>query len=252
MTDGAQRTALVTGGATGIGAGITWRLAAERMKVFVVQRSEEDASMGRKHFAEHPFAELIEVGAHDLATGAGCRDAVAECVRRFGRLDILVNNAGVSGYAAFGPVESGDDELIDRIIDTNLKAPLRLARESFSQLVVNEGVVVNISSIAEFQAQRDVPAYVASKAGLGGLTRALACDLAEYGVRVVGIAPGDVETRASRAEDYVAAAGAVKETPLGFVAEPEDVANLVAWLVSGRARYITGTTIVMDGGRTAY
>ncbi|WP_431900607.1 SDR family NAD(P)-dependent oxidoreductase [Amycolatopsis thermoflava] len=249
---GAQRTALVTGGATGIGAAITSRLAADRMTVFVVQRTEEDASEGRKLFAEHPFAELIQVGAHDLATGGGCRDAVAECVRHFGRLDVLVNNAGISGYAAFGPVESASDDLIDRIVDTNLKAPLRLAHEAFAQLVLNQGVVVNISSIAEFQAQRDVPAYVASKAGLGGLTRALACDLARHGVRVVGVAPGDIATGTSRSPDYTAAVGLVKETPLGFAGDPADVAGLVAWVVSSEARYVTGTTIVVDGGRTAF
>ncbi|GHE98489.1 short-chain dehydrogenase [Amycolatopsis deserti] len=249
---GAQRTALVTGGATGIGAEITSRLATGEMTVFVVQRTEEDASVGRKLFAEHPFAELIQVGAHDLATGDGCRDAVAECVRHFGRLDVLVNNAGISGSAAFGPVESAGDELIDRVIDTNLKAPLRLAREAFTQLVLNQGVIVNISSIAEFQAQRDVPAYVASKAGLGGLTRALACDLAPHGVRVVGIAPGDIATGTSRSPDYTAVAGPVKDTPLGFAGDPADVADLVTWVISPQARYVTGTTIVVDGGRTAY
>lgn len=255
MSSSNTRVALVTGGGTGIGAAITARLAADGVRVFAVQRTIDEAEEAEQVFKTHPAAEHIHVGAYDLSTGRGCARAVAECVAGFGDLDILVNNAGVTGEAAIGPVATIDDGQIDRIIDTNLKAPLRLARDALHYLIARGGVIVNISSVAEFQAQAEAPAYVASKAGLGGLTRALAYDLGPHGVRVVCVAPGDVATQTSRSPGLQAKRAHVswgKTTPLGYSAEPEDVANAVRWLVSDNARYITGSTIIIDGGMTSY
>lgn len=255
MNQARVRTALVTGGATGIGAAITTRLAAEGMNVFVVQRDDTEASQGAKSFRDHPLSVNIHVAGHDLATSAGCAAAVAHCVSLFGGLEILVNNAAVTGEAAVGALARCDDAHIDRVVDVNLKAPLRLAREALPHLRTTHGVIVNISSVAQMNAQAEAPAYVASKAGLGGLTRALGYDLAPHGVRVVGIAPGDIDTATSRRPSLLArrahtAAG--KQPPLGYAAESDDVANAVAWVVSDQARYVTATTIVVDGGLTAY
>lgn len=248
-------TALVTGGATGIGAAITARLAAEGMNVFVVQRTEAEAQDGQKAFVDYPLAQRINVAAHDISTAQGCIKAVYDCNMRFGGLKVVVNNAAVSGEAAVGPLSRCDDEQIDRVIDTNLKAPIRLAREALPYLVASGGVIVNISSVAELQAEPEAPAYVASKAGLGGLSRALGYDLAPQGVRVVCIAPGDIDTSTSRSPRLLAKRAHIswgKPVPLGYSAEPCDIAHAVAWVISDQARYVTGSTIVVDGGITAY
>lgn len=255
MSRPAIRTALVTGGATGIGAAISTRLAAQGLNVFAVQRTETAARDGQKLLGDYPTAGRIHVAAHDISTGQGCVNAVSDCIAHFGSLEVLVNNAGVTGAAAIGALANCEDEQIDRVIDTNLKAPLRLAREALPHLAVSGGVIVNISSTAELQAQPEAPAYVASKAGLGGLTRALGYDLAALGVRVVCIAPGDVETATSRSptlRDKRARISWEKRPPLGYSAQPSDVANAVAWVISDQARYVTGSTLLVDGGITAY
>lgn len=248
----AGKVAVVTGGATGIGAGITERLAKDGWHVFVVQRTPAEAERGSRLMHSYDFATEVVISAYDLAQSSQCRAAVLECIRHFGRIDVLVNNAALSGAAAYSPLEDTSDDLIDRVIDTNLKAPIRLAREALPYLAASKGVIVNISSIAELQAQSCTPTYVASKAGLGGFTRALAYDLAPRGIRAVCIAPGDIETPASRNRDLMAKRSNVKKTPLEFAGQPEDVANVVCWVISPEARFITGNTIAVDGGRTAY
>jgi NAD(P)-dependent dehydrogenase (short-subunit alcohol dehydrogenase family) len=247
----AERTALVTGGATGIGAAISARLLADGLNVYVVQRDEADVVAAQELFQD---SARVRVAAHDLGDAKECIRAVQGCVSHFGALDVLVNNAGVTGAAAVDALGNFSDQRIDQVIDVNLKAPLRLVREALPQLTLGGGVVVNIGSIAGIQAQADAAAYVASKAGMDGMTRALAYDLARVGVRVVCVAPGDVETETSRAPDYVAErAGAwAKVTPLPRPIRPSDVAAAVAWVISPDAAAVTGSTIYVDGGLTAY
>lgn len=254
MVGSAGRTALVTGGATGIGAAISVRLLAEGLNVYVVQRAEAAARAGEKLFRKSPHSARVRVGAHDLGDAKECARAVEACVACFGGLDVLVNNAGVTGAPAVDPLGEFSDQRIDQVIDVNLKAPLRLVREALPQLSRIGGVVVNIGSTAGLQAQTDAAAYVASKAGLDGLTRALAHDLACLGVRVVCIAPGAVETETSPAADYVAERAAAwgKVTPLRQPIRPGDVASAVAWVISAEAAAVTGSTIYVDGGLTTY
>lgn len=252
MKQSDNRAALVTGGATGIGAAITSRLAADGLHLFVVQRAHSGT---HETFDDHPGAQRIHIGFHDLATDQGCTDAVAECVAHFGGVDVLVNNAAVTGAAGVGALDRCDRAQIDQVIDVNLKAPLRLACEALPYLEARPGVIVNISSVAEVQAQPEAAAYVASKGGVGALTRALGYDLGPRGIRVVSIAPGDVATAASRSPRLAAMRAHVvwgKHVPLGFSAEPDDIAKVVAWVISDDARYVTATTIIVDGGLTAY
>lgn len=247
----AERTALVTGGATGIGAAISARLLADGLNVYVVQRTEEDVAAAAQLFRESP---RVRVAAHDLSDAKECIRAVQGCVSSFAALDVLINNAGVTGAAAVDVLGNFSDQRIDQVIDVNLKAPLRLVREALPQLTRHGGVVVNIGSIAGLQAQADAAAYVASKAGMDGMTRALAYDLARVGVRVVCVAPGDVETETSRAPAYVAERSASwsKVTPWPRPIRPSDVAATVAWVISAEAAAVTGSTIYVDGGITAY
>ncbi|MCJ8322605.1 MAG: SDR family oxidoreductase [Rhizobiales bacterium] len=255
MDDIATRVGIVTGGTTGIGEAISYRLLDDGFRVFAVQRDEREAEEGRRKFKKHSDADNIRVSAHDLSTAIGCHNAISECAAFFGRIDILVNNAGISDEQTVRGLLECSDEQIDMIIDTNLKAPIRLAREALPYLTSSSGVIINISSVAQFMGRANASAYVASKAGLGGLTRALGLELAPQGVRVVGIAPGDIETATSRSPDLVARRKRIqfkKPVPIGFSAQPKEVANAVAWLVSDQASYLTGTTIVIDGGLSAF
>jgi NAD(P)-dependent dehydrogenase (short-subunit alcohol dehydrogenase family) len=247
----AKRTALVTGGATGIGAAVSARLLAEGMNVYVVQRTEAEVVAGEELFRG---SSQVCLGAHDLSDAKECARAVEACVAHFGGLDVLLNNAGVTGAAAVDALGNLSDQRIDQVIDVNLKAPLRLVREALPHLTRTAGVVVNIGSIAGLQAQTNAAAYVASKAGLDGLTRALAFDLAQLGVRVVCIAPGDVETETSRTPEFVAerAVSWAKAAPLRRPIRPNDIASAVAWVISTEAAAVTGTTIYVDGGMTTY
>lgn len=248
------RVAIVTGGGTGIGAGITARLADDGVTVLVGQRTEAEAVRAVAALAA-PGRDLVPYGA-DLATGAGCRELVAAAVERYGQVDILVNNAGVTGPAAIAPLLDCDDARLDAVIDVNLKAPFRLVREAVPQMPAGS-VVVNVSSVAAYLAQDDAAAYAAAKAGIVGLTRALGYELAPRGIRVVHVAPGDIRTTPDGTEmtprgGQAPRTGGVRRTPLGRRGTPQDVASAVAWLCSADASFVTGTGLVVDGGWISY
>ena len=239
------RVALVTGGGTGIGASISARLAAEGALVAIGQRT----------VAEIEQAMAAGLGAAaglavDISTREGCRTLVADVVERFGRIDILVNNAAVTGPPAVGSFAEFDDDRLDLLIDVNLKAPFRCAREALPHMAAGS-VVINIASVAAYAAQVDAAAYVMSKAGLVGLTRALGFELAPRGIRVVHVSPGDIMTGPGpdvSADDQPWA----RRTPLGRRGRPEDVSAAVAWLCSSDASFITGSGVVVDGGWISY
>lgn len=237
--------AVVSGGATGIGAGIVARLADDGARVVLGARTQDEADAAVVRLAS-PGRELVAAGA-DLATPAGCRSLVEAAVDRYGRIDVLVNNAGITGPPAAAPFAEYDDDRLDAVIDVNLKAPFRCAREAVAHMAPGS-VIVNIASVAAYAAQRDASAYVAAKAGLVGLTRALGFELAERGIRVVHVAPGDIAVRA----DAAPPGRFDRHTPLGRRGQPADVAAAVAWLCGPDASFVTGTGIVVDGGWTAY
>jgi len=248
------RVAMVTGGVTGIGAAITKRFLAEGWNVYAVQRAMGGDEELRDGTGSEAFAGKLAVGVHDLLK-VPALDVVSACLAHFGRLDALVNNAAVTGAAAVSPLERLSDDQIDSIIDTNLKVPLRLARESAAHLSRADGVIINIGSVAAVQAQPNAAAYVASKTGLIGLTRALAFDLGPAGVRVVHIAPGDIATATSRSVDYLSerhASAWHKTPPMGRAGSAEEVADAVFWAASPQASYLTGTTVLLDGGLSTY
>lgn len=246
------RVVLVTGGGTGIGAGIaTW--FADRGAAVVIGQPDQgraDAAVARLH---GPGRHLSGVGT-DLATAAGCRAAVEETLRLHGRLDILVNNAAITGPPAIAPFLEFGDEQLDALVDVNLKAPFRCARWAARDMVTRHGgVIVNISSVGAYAAQLHASAYVATKAGLVGLTKALALELAGSGIRVVGVAPGDIDT-----SNPAGSAAQVKPdwwqryTPAGRRGTPVDIAAAVGFLCSDEASFITGETLVVDGGWLTY
>jgi NAD(P)-dependent dehydrogenase (short-subunit alcohol dehydrogenase family) len=249
------KVALVTGGGTGIGAGISARLATEGAAVMIGQRTE--AELQPALAALRRGGHEIDGAAADLATGDGCRALVGACVARHGRIDILVNNAAVTGTPAVVAFLDSDDQHLDAVIDLNLKAAYRCAREAGRHMAAGGGgVIVNIASVAAHAAQIDAAAYVASKAGLVGLTRSLAFELARHGIRAVAVSPGDIVTQAGAAiaERRAAPDEALwqRRTPLGRRGRPDDIASVVAFLCSSDAGFVTGTEVLVDGGWLAY
>ena len=241
MREGA---ALVTGGSRGIGAAVAAALAADGWPVAVNYRSgEADAERVVDGIAE-TGGTAIAVGGDVGATGAADR-LFAEVEERLGPIHVLVNNAGVraDGLA----VQLEDDEW-DRVVDTNLTAAFRLTRRAVAGMIRRRhGRVVNIASIVGPKANAGQANYAASKAGLIGMTRTVAVEVARRGVTVNAVAPGFIET--DMTEDLAPAL--LEAVPARRAGRPEDVAACVRFLASDEAAYITGATLVVDGGLSA-
>jgi NAD(P)-dependent dehydrogenase (short-subunit alcohol dehydrogenase family) len=244
---------LITGGGAGIGAAISRRLMSDGVSVFAVHESTGKATAAAKAFAE--FGHRFRVAAIDLCTDEGCQEAIAQCLSAFARVDILVNCAAITGPAALSNILEENDESFSRLIDVNFKAPYRMSRYAARSMAGAGGVIVNVGSTATFAAQAQAAAYTASKAGLLGMTKGLALDLAEHKIRVVMVAPGAIETEASSPEAYLknrADTPFNRVIPLGRRGTAREVAEAVAYLCSEHAGFITGTCLTLDGGVLAY
>ena len=251
----AGRVALVTGGGTGIGAAISAGFDGRGAQVVICH---EDQDLADQLVAKMGPVRtgVLGIGA-DLGTAEGCRRVVARTLDACGRIDFLVNNAGITGRPALGEfVEFADDHL-DRIVDVNLKGVFRCSREAATRwmCVANSGVIVNIASVGAYAAQQHAAAYVAAKAGVVGLTRSLAFELAPSGVRVVAVAPGDIEVGPRGWSHRQADSDTgwwTRRVPVGRRGIPADIAGVVLFLCSDAASYITGETVVVDGGLLTY
>jgi 3-oxoacyl-[acyl-carrier protein] reductase len=185
----------------------------------------------------------------DLRDGDACAGFVHDVITRFGRIDVLVNNAGV---AREGMLALFDDAAVDTVIDLNLRATIRFTRlVSRHMLARRAGCIVNISSIVGISGYRGLSVYGATKAALDGFTRALARELGSRGIRVNSVAPGYLRTAMTGEMDAGHLDQIARRTPRGRLGGPEDVAGVVRFLCSEQAKFITGQTIVVDGGITA-
>lgn len=244
------QSALVTGGGTGIGEAIAARLLREGARVAVAGRRREPLDAVAERHGAWPVVA-------DMSDSAQARAAISGVVEEFGRLDIVVANAGGHGFSA---VADTDDAAWQASINANLTTAFTTVREALPQLRANSGRVVIVSSLAGLFAGPDVAGYTVGKHALIGLTKSLARDYGSQGVRVNALCPGWVRTPMADAEmDHFAAAAAIASreeaykvvtanVPLRRPADPAEMAAIVNFLVSAESSYITGATIVADGG----
>ncbi|RDV12531.1 SDR family NAD(P)-dependent oxidoreductase [Arthrobacter sp. RT-1] len=241
------KKALVTGGGQGIGRGVVGRFLDEGARVAVVQRRSLDPELqGRSSV----------FGIHaDLADTAVLPAVVDQVVDRLGGVDILVNNAGIMFERSVAEITPAE---WDSMIALNLRAPLFLAQAVLPQFrKAGGGSIINIGSIEGIAANPQHAAYAASKAGIHGMTRALALDLGVDNVRCNAIAPGWIASELS--ETYLASQPAPAEArdalkrlhPVGRIGEPRDVGDLAVFLAGDNSGFLTGEVITLDGGRTA-
>ena len=244
------KVALVTGSSQGIGAAIAVRLAEEGADVVVNYHShpEEADAVKAKIVSLGRRAVAIEA---DLGAVADVYKLIGDGVAALGQIDILVNNAGVEKNAPFWDVTEHDYDLV---LDTNLKGPF-FATQAFVKHLQGRkasGKIINISSVHEDLPFPHFTAYCASKGGLKMMTRNLSIELAPFGITINNIAPGAIETPINTAllNDPGKLNALLQNIPLNRLGKPADVSSAVAFLASSDADYITGTTLVVDGGLT--
>ena len=244
------QAAIVTGASSGIGRASARHLAGAGYTVLAVGR---DAAA-----LEDVCREIGQAGGTargfiaDVTAADAPRAIVARALSDFGRIDAVVNAAGI---ISSGAVHETSDEGWDMMLDVNVRAPFRLIREAAPALIEQRGAVVNVSSVAGPRAFPGVAAYCVSKAAVDQLTRCAALDLAPKGVRVNAVNPGVVQTNLHRRSGmdetkYVEFLERSTTThPLGRVGTTDEIAGLVAYLLSPAAGWITGETVLIDGGR---
>jgi glucose 1-dehydrogenase len=244
------KVALVTGSSQGIGQAIAIRLAQEGADVVVNYHSHPEEAEAVRASIEGLGRRSVAVGA-DLSSVDGTSKLISDGVAALGQIDILVNNAGVEKNASFWDVTEHDYDLV---LNTNLKGPFFVTQAFVKHLQARKvaGKIINISSVHEDLPFPHFTAYCASKGGLKMMTRNLSIELAPFGITINNVAPGAIETPINTAllNDPAKLSALLANIPLNRLGQPGDVSSAVAFLASSDADYITGTTLVVDGGLT--
>jgi 3-oxoacyl-[acyl-carrier protein] reductase len=241
-----NKVAVVTGASKGIGAGIAKGLAAEGASVVVNYASSKEG-------ADKVVAEIKAKGGKavavqgDVAKAADVERLFAETKKAFGRLDVLVNNAGVYEFAPIGDVT---EKHFHRLFDTNVLGPILATREA-AKYLGEGGSVINVGSVAATSGPATSAVYSATKGALDSVTRALANELGPKKIRVNSINPGPVETEGVHAAGFMGSdflKGAIAQTPLGRIGQPEDFGPIAVFLASDESGWLTGETLLASGG----
>jgi NAD(P)-dependent dehydrogenase (short-subunit alcohol dehydrogenase family) len=256
MAEFSGKVAVVAGGAQGIGLAAARKLAIEGASVVICSDREDQL--------EEAVAELREEGLEvsgtraDVTSSADMKRLMDFATETYGGVDVLVNSAGVQRY---GTVVETEVEVWDEVLDVNLKGIYLASRYAIPEMRKRGGgAIVNLSSVQAFASQTGVAAYTASKGGINALTRAMALDHAEENIRVNAVCPASVDTPMLRwSADQFKGEKSVEETvadwgrmhPVGRVAKPEEVAEVIAFLASDRASFVTGSDYKVDGGMLA-
>ena len=241
------QSALVTGGAQGIGLACVAALIAEGARVTIADVKLEAATA-----AAATFRAKARAVACDVSKPEDVKAAVDAAEAAFGTVTVLVNNAGIT---LPGDILTLELEAFRKVLDVNLVGTFLMSQEVARRMVAakEQGSIVNLSSINSIMAIPAITAYCASKGGVAQMTRASALALAPHGIRVNAVAPGSIMTDMMRgvASDDAAMKRVLSRTPLGRIGAPSEIADAVAFLAGNKASYITGETIFIDGGRAA-
>jgi NAD(P)-dependent dehydrogenase (short-subunit alcohol dehydrogenase family) len=244
----AGRIAVVSGAANGIGRASALRLAREGADLVVIDR-EEGPLREVAGAIEGLGRQALAITA-DWADGSAVREAFAATRRRFGRVDVLFNNVGQSARERASEFHRSTEDTWRFVIEISLLTTMRASREVVEEMRERRsGRIVNMSTESAFYGDVGFVDYAAAKMGVVGFTRSLARELAPFQVNVNAVCPGAIRTRAHDRLPKDVIDRVRNSVPMGYVAEPEDVASVVAFLASDDARYITGQSLLIDGGR---
>lgn len=239
------KIALITGGTRGIGRAIALKLAKENADIAMLYAGNREAASEAEELVSSLGVRAMAIPC-DVSDFAQVADAVKQVKEKLGPIDILVNNAGMTRDKLAMRMTEED---FTRVVEVNLNGAFFLIRALLPDFVRRRsGRIVNITSVSGIMGNAGQANYAASKAGLIGLTKSVAREVASRGITVNAVAPGFVRTDMSGAMSEEALEKALKNVPLGRIGEAEEIAEAVAFLVSDRAAYITGTVLQVDGG----
>ena len=243
--DFAGKTAVVTGGSRGIGRAVCLELAKGGANVVLCYAGNESAAAETVSACEALGAKALSVKC-DVADSAQVKKLMDEAIKAFGRIDILVNNAGITRDGLLMMMKEED---FDAVLSANLKGTF-LCMKAVSRTMMKQryGRIVNLSSVVGLRGNAGQVNYAASKAGVIGMTKSLAKELASRGVTVNAVAPGFIDTDMTAAMPEAAKTATLASIPMQRLGVPEDIAKAVAFLASDDAAYITGQVLAVDGG----
>ncbi len=240
-----NKVALVTGASRGIGRATAIKLASYGATVIVNYQ-------GSKEKAEEVVSTILSNGGQaesygcDVSDFESCGNMIGEIIKKYGHLDILVNNAGITRD---GLIMKMSEEDFEKVLNVNLKGAFHTIRHASRYfLKQRSGSIINISSVSGVSGNAGQANYSAAKAGLIGLTKSVAKELGSRGIRVNAVAPGFIETDMTDAMPDSAKEAIKGQITMGRIGTPDDIANVVAFLASDAASYVTGQTIAVDGG----
>ena len=240
-----NKVAIVTGGNSGLGYATSKKLCDNGIKTYIIGRSEDKTKKACNEIGSNAFPIIFDLNNLDEIS------TMIQEIAEYGTIDILVNNAGINMKKEF---ENVTNEEFSTIIHTNVLSVFAISREVVKVMKKNNGgSIINISSMASQYGLPKVIAYAASKGAIESMTRAMAVELAEFGIRVNCVAPGFIKTNMSEKAfngDEERKQRALSRTPMGVFGNPSDIANAIYYFASNESMYTTGTVLPIDGGNS--